>query len=246
MRRSRFLTHWTGKDIALEPSAVHEQQRQDYLVRLRNILSSGLWMTIPDEVIVGWSERGPASSIAYQAPMTCFTELRLSHSHEHSSRYGLLGIVVDRMFVLERGGGPVQYVRGSTEEMVVGNAVLALEWLHDQIGRDTTGAQAVFENLAFHLAFLKGMSTSSTEDFTFLEEQEWRIVHSYRYEKRRCLARTGRARPKYLIPLQRSDLKMLVVPHTACRSAIFADDAITAWMGKDFPPVLTVTEALHL
>lgn len=65
MRRSRFVTHWTGKDIGRDSNEVCEEQRRDYLVRLRSILKSGLWMTVPDEDIVGWSEDQPQSTLQY-------------------------------------------------------------------------------------------------------------------------------------------------------------------------------------
>jgi hypothetical protein len=105
--RSALLTHWTGKDIQTEARLLDANSRARYVTRLRDTLRSGLWMTVPSETLVGHAGASAPARIQYHTPMTCFTELRLSQSQPHHIRYGLLGLVVDRMFVLQRSGGPV-------------------------------------------------------------------------------------------------------------------------------------------
>ena len=115
--RTDLLIHWTGHDIAKNRFLLTDAQRATYVTRLVDILTNGFWMTKPSEKIHGAKE----SSIEYQAPMTCFTEVRLSGTELHTQRYGLLGIAVNRHFVLERLGGPVHYVRNHCTEAVIGN-----------------------------------------------------------------------------------------------------------------------------
>ena len=101
--RSDFLVHWTGKDICKYPNELDTGKRNNYVDRLVDILTYGFWMTVPTPVerVEGFAD----SWIEYKTPMTCFTEIRLSQAQEHSSRYGLLGVSVDRRFVLDRYGG---------------------------------------------------------------------------------------------------------------------------------------------
>lgn len=105
--RTDFLVHWTGKDICLDSQALSDEHRARYVDRLADILGKGFWMTKPDEKIYG----NKNVYIEYSAPMTCFTEIRLSQAKLHAQRYGLLGVGVTRRFVLDRLGGPVHYVR---------------------------------------------------------------------------------------------------------------------------------------
>jgi hypothetical protein len=114
VRRSELLTYWTGKDITTDPSKLTTEDREAYAKRLSDVLEQGFWMTVPRETLRGRSGDQPAT-IRYVVPMTCFTELRISHSEHHWCRYGLIGIVVDRSFVLRRSGGPVLYMRSHPE-----------------------------------------------------------------------------------------------------------------------------------
>jgi hypothetical protein len=82
--RTDFLIHWTGKDIERDRSLLTEKHRAAYVDRLFNILAEGFWMNIPDEQING----SDGSWIKYSAPMTCYTEIRLSQTQEHAKQYG--------------------------------------------------------------------------------------------------------------------------------------------------------------
>ena len=242
MDRSRFLTYWTGKDIERNVERLDNAARKTYLDRLWNILHSGLWMTDIREEVIGWSDSGPNSTIRLNVPMTCFTELRLSQSRDHFTRYGLLGIVVDREFVLTRHGGPVHYISSHPDESIVGNFVQTLAWVQDQSNRDTTGAKELLENIKFSSCFLKAMSTTGADKFTNLDENEWRIVHTNKCQQTRLIVSTGSIRPRYRIPLSPSDLKLIVVPDVRFRDLIGGEDRIKSWFEGTFPLMLTVEE----
>ena len=114
---SDFLIHWTGKDIDSEEdpawfgrehiSRTSGAATDRYLARLRNILKFGLWMT-EEDVPQTFSIEGARVTIP-PAPQVCFTELKLSESRRHASRYGRLGIGVKRPFLFNRFGRPMTY-----------------------------------------------------------------------------------------------------------------------------------------
>jgi len=242
MSRSRLLTYWTGRNIERNPNELNDEKRSEYLERLWSILEEGFWMNHIDEEVIGYSEVVSHSSIKMTVPMICLTELRLSQSQEHNTRYGLLGIVVDRQFVLERHGAPVFYVPSNTEETIVWNVVQAIIWLEDQCKRRTTGAEQLLQNLYVPFSYLKSMSTQDTDDHINLEESEWRIVHTYKIQERGLIVQTKKEPPKYKIPLKPGDLKMIVLPDTDVRELVMSDDRITKWFNGKFPPLLTVEE----
>lgn len=242
MIRSSFLTYWTGKDIERNIDNLNETAHDMYLERLWSILESGIWMNRIEEKVIGWSDTDPNSTITMQIPMTCFTELRLSQSKEHYSRYGLLGIVVDRQFVLTRQGGPVFYIRSHADEIIVGNLRQMLEWIDCQSKRGTPDADVILKNFSVPISYLKAMSTSDSDDFENLDENEWRIVHTDKGEKMGLIKPTVQSKPKYLIPLTPPDLKMIVLPDSHIRNKIIEDNRIANWFNYNFPPLLTVSE----
>lgn len=193
--RSRFLVHWTGKDIDSEvkKGVKHGFDTTNaYVERLVNTLSTGLWMMEPTEVI------GCRNALfTYKVPMTCFTEILLSRVRDHASRYGRLGFGFDRKFVLEQGGSPVLYIRQHPEDMVlqringifrrIDGAVSLLVDIEEEGSfmaiDELSEAEELLKQVA---ALLKPMSNWQTDDFVYLEEAEWRIMyhdHWYRLIK---------------------------------------------------------------
>lgn len=246
MHRSHSVSHWTGKDIYIRSSDLTDFHRAEYHRRLMDTLENGLWMTRPNEELRGWSPGPRPSTIKYQAPMTCFTELRLSGSHSHNAIYGLLGFVFDRSFVLERAGGPVHYVRSHRDEPVIGNLVQALEWVNDQKRRGTDYAQEVLECLNFNAGFIKAMSRPDSDDFAYLDEHEWRIIHNHLQQKAGRIVQTGLSRPEYRIPFTRGDIRMLVLPDEETRQLVLRDPRARAWLTDNVPPLLTIDEVCNL
>ena len=210
--------------------------------RLFSLLDHGFWMTIPEERLTGLRNGDRPTSLSYSAPMTCFTELRLSAAQAHHLRYGLLGLVVDRGFVLERWGAPVHYVRSHEEDAIAGNLVMLLSWIQQQIDRGVEHADTIMTNMRFLIGFTKNMSDLGTDNFLYLDEQEWRIVHSYRQQELGRIHATGKDKPKYLMPFTRSDIQMLVVPDSEIRTELLASVRFSNWAGAQMPPILTSEE----
>jgi hypothetical protein len=230
VKRSNFLVTWTGKDI--DPSGLTDSGRRRYVERLKDILAHGLWMTDPSERITGNTD----CHVKYEAAMTCFTEVRLSQARNHAARYGSLGIAVERKFVLDRFGGPVHYVRNSSSgECVIGNAQEVLSFLK------VHAPKAVQEYFAINSAFLKSMSNRDSDDFAYIDEHEWRIVHTFEMVGRGKIKTTGQARPQFRIPLEHSDIKLIVVPDSATLDLMLADSAIVDFFSKAGRPPIYLT-----
>ena len=240
MSRSSLLTYWTGKHIERNPDNLNEHTRTEYLEILWSILDEGIWMNKIQEEILGWSDKGPDSIISMEVPMVCFTELRLSQSLPHRARYGLLGIVVDRQFVLKRHGAPVFYIPSHADESIVGNLFQTLDWINKQPNPKKTGADQLLQNFFVPISYLKAMSSPGSDDFQNLDENEWRIVHTDRLQQQGLFISTGKERPAYIIPLIPTDLKMIVLPDSQVRDRVIEDDRFVDWFDHKFPPLLTV------
>jgi hypothetical protein len=232
--RSNFLIHWTGKDIANDRRAMNDDQRRRYVDRLRATLASGLWMMTPEEKLKGKD----GAWIEYRTPMTCFTEIRLSRAEEHTGRYGLLGLVVDRAFVLDRDGGPVHYVRNGPEDGIIGNAA---QFVTPEADRRLSAPTDLRPARNLNFSFLKAMSSYGTDDFVFLEEHEWRIVHTFRQQENGNIRPSGTTRPQFFIHIQPHHLRLLIFPDLGTRSLAFSDPDLKA---KLVCPCLTVDDCL--
>ncbi|MEX0727135.1 MAG: abortive infection system antitoxin AbiGi family protein [Planctomycetaceae bacterium] len=236
--RPDFLVHWTGKDLGLDPTTLTDADRNLYIDRLAATLIDGLWMTKPSERIEG----NAGAYIQYESPMTCFTEIRLSQTQSHSRRYGLLGIGVTRRFVLDRLGGPVHYVRNHSTECVIGNAQEILNVLK------SLDRPEIVEYFSVNSAFIKNMSDLNQDDFTYLNEQEWRIVHTYKQVTAGKLVDTGVPHPPFRIPLQSSDVRLIVFPDGKTRMKARSDSRLGAWLQASAPAgpiLLTIQECEH-
>lgn len=234
--RPNFLIHWTGKDIAVD--ALTTAHRSAYVDRLADILTHGLWMTQPVERIEGKA----GSWIEYTTPLTCFTEIRLSQARLHSHQYGLLGIGVTRQFVLDRFGGPVHYVRNHASECIIGNVQAIRAALND------LGRQDLLDSFAVNTCYIKKMSEINQDDFTYLNEQEWRIVHTHAQTTAGRLVQTGGRRPEYRIPVQLGDIRIIVFPDEQTRAVARTDTRLYAWFQAPAPSgaiLLTVQECEH-
>lgn len=218
--RSDFLVHWTGKDIQPDPEQLSGTQRRAFVDRLVSVLHDGFWMTKPVEKLFGY--RG--AWITYEAPITCFTEIRLSQTSTHARRYGLLGIGVTRRFVLDRFGGPVHYVRNHAAECVVGNLQEVLGVLNKH------GETDAVKWFSVNSCFIKNMSNRDQDDFEYLEEQEWRIVNTYAQAKAGRIVATNLAHPEFRIPVSPGDVRIVVFPDEQTRQEAKADPRIRTWL----------------
>jgi len=244
-KRSKYLVHWAGKEIETGDDQLNEKQRTKYANKLSSILHEGFWMTTPKEVVHGHG----GSRIGYTAPMTCFTELKLSAAEDHARKYGRLGIGVSRQFVLDRFGGPVHYVRNRQDEAIVGNINQLLRLLiTKEDERQVFLKEHHRKSLALIIAFLKPMSTEAEpEDFVLLDELEWRIVHTHQIQEQRLIVETGEPEPKYRIPLKPTDVKFIVFPDDETRVLSYCDSRFGKWIKPlEVPPtMLTLEECSH-
>jgi hypothetical protein len=166
---SDFLIHWTGKDI----DRVYDQQWHQfdksktnkncdvagkYLKRFCDILQFGIWMT--EEKDPPFCFNG-TSILIPPTPKSCFTELKLSESRRHARQYGRLGIGVKRPFVFRRFGRPVIYYGFHRNPA---NDIFLI-----QCAQELTD-----KNL---LNFFKPMNSTTTLNYDFYSESEWRIIY---------------------------------------------------------------------
>ena len=110
MIHSKFLIHWTGRDI-------NHDDRKKYVDKLKSVLQKGLCMNSGKETIYGKDSKRITAKIA----RVCFTEIKLTQIEEHAKQYGRLGIGFNRDFVLEREGNPVFYVQNGEKSHIIQN-----------------------------------------------------------------------------------------------------------------------------
>ena len=237
MLRSDFLVHWTGKDIGLDPFTLTNVERKAYVDRLISILDSGFWMTESTECVQGNGE----SWFEYKALLVCFTEIRMSQVLAHAQVYGLAGIVVSRKFVLDRFGTPVIYVRNHENETLVTNLVVVSNYLKALATDEDSTATNAKNALGDAIARLKAMSSINTDDFKYIEEQEWRVIHLFRLEEDGFARPNVGGHPKYFLNLTPADVQGLVFPDDVCRSMVLSDSRFIAWLEKRPPLAFTLT-----
>ena len=245
--RSKFLVHWSGRDIAAgNEAALDEPSRFAYVERLVSILDQGFWVNEPypyPEEVTGYGGR----IFTHTAAMTCFTEIKLSQVATHAVRYGRLGIGVTREWVLDRTGGPVHYVRNRQTECIVGTFGHLHEFLlNPKIQEQLAEDEHPVELLETLITFLKPMSQLEDEDeeeYEFLEEQEWRIVWNTAIDPDLAFE-TGEDRPKLLLPLARNDVKLLVFPDDATKALALDDSRFVAWKDRSrrWPIMVTLDD----
>ncbi len=236
--RSDLLVHWTGgKNISegiTDPETLCSIQMASYIERLASILSSGLWMSCPTELIHGAGD----SNVGFRTPTVCFTEIKLSQALQHAKCYGFLGIAVQRRFVLERLGGPVHYVRNHSHEKFIES--------YAQIGAHiqspTVSTQKIFDAIAYCASFLKPMSVHETDDFSLLDEHEWRIVFTPELLTDKLSAETSTGR--YSIPIPVDEVKLVIFPNDDTRSLWMSrSERATFERSRKQPPIyLTIKE----
>jgi hypothetical protein len=253
LARSDFLVHWTGRDISVV-APLTEPARVAYVDRLFDILQFGFWMTRPTERVVGNNVRASSGAVSfeYHAEMTCFTEVRLSAATHHASQYGLVGIAVDRKFVLDRWGGPVHYVRNGPDEYVVGS-FFQLRFLLQFLSNNTAGdvrdaAISALRDAEYLGVFLKPMSPPTTDSFRMLDEHEWRIVAKQQQIDRGNIIVASTPPPQFRLRIPPKEVRLLVLPDAPTRNKVLTDARIrpTLWDHGCYPPLLTLPECANL
>lgn len=104
---SDYVVYWTGRkimkkygDLSANEKSYSPQVVDEFLIRLKNILKFGLWMTkrAKDDFIKTRNEKFLKPNV----PRVCFTELKISDSLLHAKNFGPMGIGFKRLFVLNR------------------------------------------------------------------------------------------------------------------------------------------------
>jgi len=240
---SDLLIHWTGSDIdecdsqwqqhGVSTECLPEIDNK-YLKRLSDILTYGLWMTLEakHDLDLGSGQKQTAP----ECSRICFTELKLSESRRHASRYGRLGIGVKRKFLFDRGGRPVIYYGPI-----------------DYLQKDSflRGCADQLEDKRL-LHFFKPMDMPKDDMFNpkgdsfnyeYYAESEWRIIYtdnapienlaitatdtapSPYSEYIKGLQREDRAKVKHLVPLDEW-LSCIIYPTVSIKNTAVADRII--------------------
>lgn len=253
--RSNLLVHWSGKDL-LDLSKIGntndlselDSKEVDQLVqRTWSFLEKGFRMSRCQEQIQGGKrDSAPKTRVASEPPIVCFTENRLSKTFTHAKKYGFLGFAVNRLFVLDRHGGPVQYLRNHTNEAIVASLEEIGEYLLKHANDDSESVRRA-DAISYLVCFYKAMSKENKDSFDFIDEHEWRLVRTEEQINRGNIKKCELSGDFY-VPFTMDDCKLIVVPNDRVRSAIWTDLRIKKRFdaAKRPPNILTVEECLQL
>jgi hypothetical protein len=184
--------------------------------------------------------RGPAG-LPRPPSLRCATP-RVSLSRVHAHAYGLLGIAVDRRFVLDRWGSPVHYVRNSSDERVVGTFIRA-RYL---VGRLRTlgllarlssfgyfpDADDLPEYVDYLGTFLKAMSEKNRNNYRYIDEHEWRVVANQEQVLAGKMTPRRRRRPRHRLRLAPGDVRVVVFPDARTRGLAVKNSSIKKFILK--------------
>lgn len=264
---SRNIIHWTGrKNINPQCKAMDNDLRQEYVKWLKEICQKGLYMNPGEELIYGIGKKWIKASIS----RVCFTEIRLSQTQQHATRYGDLGIGFNREFILEREGNPVFYVQNGDKGHVIEN----FDCLHGYIDFITKNILNIEKFLSKHiddkeiksifstlsdihnfvassktklkeleviLGYLKNMSDINSPDLMYYEEMEWRIVHLDRFEGR-YISVEDRTNNIFWLNLKPEDIKILIFPDSLTQDLALKDNFIINFFDSHLPMITTLKE----
>jgi len=228
---SRFLVHWTGRDISMKkPRDLSQSEMESFVERLKAIIRDGLRMTRGQETIYGKLN----TNIKISTPRICFTEVRLSQAEKHAQEYGLMGIGLSRKFVLSRYGNPVFYVQNGDRGIVVEN----LDLVRTSVSHDSN----VLKAFEVALGFLKNMSDKNKESLKYYDEMEWRIIHSDLLEKEGRIVQSQK-NDFYLLKLQPDHIKVIVFPNHKTKKMALSNPWLSDhFFNRKIPMVTTVLD----
>lgn len=128
--------------------------------------------------------------------------------------------------MIERDGAPVFYLRNGKRDLY--SNIIYQIW--DYLPKNKQ------PGLGFNIlgGLCKGMSNPDTDDYEYLHEAEWRIVHNDH------LSETGSATwrgleesPIAYLPFSQVDLKLIIVPDEETRNMLFESEKIQTWLSKE-------------
>ncbi len=229
---SKFLIHWTGKDIEKKANNAEDQ----YIIRLKDILQKGLRMNPGIERIHGKNEKWVEIKIA----RVCFTEVKLTQTEEHAMRYGGLGIGFHRNYVLEREGNPAFYVQNGDKGHIIEN----IDFLFKQIKSLSSETNKALEVIC---GYLKNMSDYNKEEFKYYDEMEWRVVHIDKltgpnnyiqdYDEK-----TEEGDKFYRLKVLPEDIKLIVFPNNLALEKALKDKDFCSYFSSYVPNLITLED----
>lgn len=279
--KSSYLIHWTGKDIDQKEDS---ERNHAYIKRFIDTLNTGLWMTKPIEMLVSKN-----NVFSYQLPTTCFTENLITRSSNHRINYGHLGFGFTRKWVLENSGNPVLYVRQNNEDRVlqtIGGILKRIDFcdsIYSILIQGESGAIVVklrneldeirllFQNIC---SIVKPMSNFNKDDFEYLVESEWRVIHNPYIEPKlqnglignipgintnsskqlneswqtpKRIKKNEGNTPEFYLTFQPDDLEIVIFPNDIVRNKIWNSQEFKEWnlLRSKNLNMLTVEECMN-
>jgi hypothetical protein len=221
---SKFLVHWTGKDL---PSGESDQ----YLERLRNCCEFGLYMKKGVEAIQG-SNSTTATAVVSRV---CFSEIRLSQVQKHAKLYGAMGIGFNREFVIERMGGPVFYVQNGSNGVVIEHFAHIHKYLREN------KKQEMIKRMNTIMGYLKNMSDPADNNLHYYEEMEWRVIQIECLEGKYIIPENPSA-GIYRLIFKPEDVELIVFPDKETKQLALIDKFILDFFKNHLPIIATVND----
>lgn len=226
---SKFIIHWTGRDLNSSNSPITPKIRQHYVGRLKNDCQNGLFMRPGEEKING------RNNTWIQAKITrvCFSEIKLSVAEKHANLYGKLGIGFERSFIVSRLGNPAIYVQNAANGLIVES--------FDKMRGFVNGNQSMTKSLEIALGFVKNMSPVTNQNFELYDEMEWRIVLIDDLIDTYIVTQNSAANIYRLI-FQPSDIKLIVFPDKDTKEIAMQDSYIRSFFNNSYPIMVTIQD----
>jgi hypothetical protein len=221
---SKFLVHWTGKDIEKE-NFTEAEKSQLYVERLKDDLIKGLYTKRTSEAVI----RGYT---IIRIIRLCFTEIRLSQAETHARRYGKLGIGFTREFIMNKGGRPVIYIpfKAKADGGLLEDSIRNVYEKSKDYAEINKSSRRI-------MAHVKRMSNGRDEDY--YEEMEWRLV----YHKNNSTHFTkDEAENVRRLKFQASDIKVIIFRDENTKQQSLSDKVIKDYFSKHLPIMATVDD----
>jgi hypothetical protein len=218
---SKFLVHWTGKDIE---SSLGTEKTQQYVKRLKDDLEKGLFAKrTSEDSIRKWKIKNLVR--------ICFTEIRLSQAQTHAKRYGKLGIGFTRDFIMNKGGRPVIYVPYDPKD-----DGRLLEDSIRNVHEKSKDNKEIRRSIEWIMAHVKRMSNGRQEDY--YEEMEWRLV----YDESSTHFTSDEANHVHRLQFEASDIRVIIFPDEKTKQQSLSDNVIRDYFSKHLPIMATLED----
>jgi hypothetical protein len=217
---SKFLVHWTGKDI--EDCSVTEKS-QLYVERLKDDLEKGLFAKrTSEDSIRKWKIKNLVR--------ICFTEIRLSQAQTHAERYGKLGIGFTRDFIMNKGGRPVIYIPFDAKD----DGRLLEDSIRNVYEKSNDNGE-IHRSAKWIMAYVKRMSKGKDD---YYEEMEWRLV----YDEKSTHFASDESIDVYRLKFEASDIKVVIFPDENTKQQSLSDEFIRKYFSEHLPIMATLDE----